>query len=81
LFRAELIQDCQVIYIAAVGGPAAAKIVKLGIHPVKLAAIVPIADIVAQLQSVIADAPPPWLAKVMGIEATDRFRFEREATG
>lgn len=81
LFRAELIQDCQVIYIAAVGGPAAAKIVKLGIHPIKLATIVPIAEVVAQLQSVIADAPPPWLAKVMGIEATDRFRFEREATG
>ncbi|MFA6162667.1 MAG: nitrogen fixation protein NifX [Methylobacter sp.] len=81
VFRAELIQDCQVLYIASVGGPAAAKIVKLGIHPMKLPGIETIADIVDQLQTVIAGTPPPWLAKVMGIEATDRFRFEREATG
>ncbi|MGZ8160244.1 MAG: nitrogen fixation protein NifX [Methylobacter sp.] len=81
VFRAELIQDCQVLYIASVGGPAAAKIVKLGIHPIKLSAIDPVAEIVGQLQNVIAGTPPPWLAKVMGIEANDRFRFEREATG
>jgi nitrogen fixation protein NifX len=81
VFRAELIQDCQVLYIASVGGPAAAKIVKLGIHPIKLSSIEPIAVVLDQLQSVIAGTPPPWLAKVMGIEASHRFRFEREATG
>lgn len=81
VFRAELIQDCQVLYIASVGGPAAAKIVKLGIHPIKLSAIDPIAVVLDQLQNVIAGTPPPWLAKVMGIEASDRFHFEREATG
>ena len=81
LYRAELIQDCQVLYMASVGGPAAAKIVKLGIHPIKLPSVESIADIIAQLQTVIAGTPPPWLAKVMGIEASDRFRFEREATG
>jgi len=81
VFRAELIKDCQVLYIASVGGPAAAKIVKLGIHPMKLPGIESIAAIIDQLQTVIAGTPPPWLAKVMGIEANDRFRFEREATG
>ncbi len=81
LFRAELIQDCQVLYIASVGGPAAAKIVKLGIHPMKLPGVETIADIISQLQTVIAGTPPPWLAKVMGIDASNRFRFEREATG
>ena len=81
LYRAELIQDCQVVYVASVGGPAAAKIVKLGIHPIKLAAIDPIAIVLGQLQSVIAYAPPPWLAKAMGVEASDRFKFERDATG
>jgi len=82
VFRAELIQDCQVLYVASVGGPAAAKIIKLGIHPMKLPATEAIADIIGQLQTVIAGTPPPWLAKVMGIDASDRFRFEREeATG
>jgi hypothetical protein len=64
-----------------VGGPAAAKIVKLGIHPMKLSGIESITGIIGQLQTVIAVTPPPWLAKVMGVEAGDRFRFEREATG
>ncbi len=81
LFRAELIQDCQVLYIASVGGPAAAKIVKLGIHPIKLSVIDPIVLVLDQLQNVIAGTPPPWLAKVMGIEASERFHFERGATG
>jgi nitrogen fixation protein NifX len=81
LYRAELIQDCQVIYMASVGGPAAAKIVKLGIHPIKLSGIEAIAEVIDQLHAVIAGTPPPWLAKVMGIEASDRFRFEREANG
>lgn len=80
-YRAELIKDCQVIYVASVGGPAAAKIVKLGIHPMKLASIETIATVIDQLQTVISGTPPPWLAKVMGIEASDRFRFGRGATG
>jgi len=81
VFRAELIQDCQVLYIASVGGPAAAKIVKMGIHPIKLSTIDPIAEVVDQLKSVIAGSPPPWLAKVMGVDAIERFRFEMEAAG
>ena len=80
LFRAELIEDCQVLYSASIGGPAAAKIVKLGIHPMKLPGIESIAETVGRLQTVIAGTPPPWLAKAMGIEAADRFRFKLEAT-
>jgi len=81
VFRAEQIQDCKVLYVASVGGPAAAKIVRLGIHPMKLAAVESLTDVIIQLQTVIAGTPPPWLAKAMGIEASERFRFEREATG
>jgi nitrogen fixation protein NifX len=78
IFRSELIQDCQVLYLVSVGGPAAAKIVKLGIHPIKLPAVVSIADMIAQLQQVLDGTPPPWLAKVMGISAEERVKFARE---
>ena len=81
VFRAEQLQDCKVLYVASIGGPAAAKVVKLGIHPMKLTEVEGIADITTQLQRVIAGTPPPWLAKAMGIEANERFRFEREAVG
>jgi nitrogen fixation protein NifX len=81
LFRSELIQDCQVLYLVSVGGPAAAKIVKLGIHPIKLPAVISIAEVLAELQRVLAAKPPPWLAKVMGINPEARFitREEEEA--
>jgi nitrogen fixation protein NifX len=81
LFRSELIQDCQVLYLVSVGGPAAAKIVKLGIHPIKLPVVTPIAEVLAELQRVLSDKPPPWLAKVMGINPEARFvaREEEEA--
>ncbi len=78
IFRSELIQDCQVLYLVSVGGPAAAKIIKLGIHPIKLPAVISIADVLAQLQQVLDGAPPPWLAKVMGISAENRVKFVRE---
>ena len=32
---------------------------------------------IAELQKVITDAPPPWLAKVMGHDEESRIRFER----
>ncbi len=77
-FRSELIGDCQVLYLVSVGGPAAAKIIKLGIHPIKLPDVVAIADVLAELQQVLTGTPPPWLAKVMGISAEDRVKFTRE---
>ena len=81
LYRAQLLDDCQVLYVASVGGPAAAKIVKQGIHPMKLSGHETLAETIAQLQTVIAGTPPPWLAKAMGIDPSERFKFEREATG
>lgn len=78
IFRAELIQDCKVLYLVSIGGPAAAKIIKLGIHPMKLSAVMPISEVLSQLQSVLAGTPPPWLAKVMGISAEDRVKFVLE---
>lgn len=77
LFRAQLIEDCQLLYVASVGGPAAAKIVKMGIHPVKIPGKGKISDIINELQQVL-NTPPPWLAKVMGFNAEDRVRFEME---
>ena len=80
-YRAELIQDCKVLYVVSVGGPAVAKIVKQGIHPIKLDEPHSLVDILSELQAVIADSPPPWLAKAMGVDASERFKFDRLATG
>ena len=79
-YRAGLISDCQVLYVASIGGPAAAKVVKLDIHPIKLPQGGSAREPIAELSGVLAEKAPPWLAKVMGHSADERVRFERDTT-
>jgi nitrogen fixation protein NifX len=67
-YRAEIIEDCQVLYIDAIGGRAAAKLVNKEVHPIKVPKTVAVGDILEQLQYVLSTSPPPWLAKSMGVE-------------
>ncbi|MCG6863135.1 MAG: dinitrogenase iron-molybdenum cofactor biosynthesis protein [Chromatiaceae bacterium] len=76
--RARLIADCQVLYVASIGGPAAAKVVKTGIHPIKDPKGGSSRERILALQEVLGDKAPPWLAKVMGWSPEERVRFERE---
>lgn len=75
--RSELINDCQIVYVQSIGGPAAAKVVRAGVHPVKFPRTGPARDALAKLQGTL-DAPPPWLAKLMGVEAASLARFAEE---
>jgi len=79
-YRASLINDCQVLLVASIGGPAAAKVVRAGVHPMKLPAGGNCREQLQELQQVIATSPPPWLAKAMGHSAEQRVRFERNQT-
>jgi nitrogen fixation protein NifX len=76
-FRADLIRDCQVLYVVSIGGPAAAKVVKAGIYPMKMNEGCPATDVLEKLQTVMKASPPPWLAKILGVSAEGRVRFER----
>lgn len=78
-YRAGLIADCQILYVASIGGPAAAKVVKAGVHPIKQPAVGSARDAVKSLTEILTTSPPPWLAKVMGQTPEQRVRFEREA--
>ena len=77
-YRASLIQDCQLLFIASIGGPAAAKVVRAGVHPVKKSQPGPARDEIAGLQQVIGKDAPPWLAKAMGQTPEERIRFAQE---
>jgi nitrogen fixation protein NifX len=77
-YRAELIKDCEVLYVVSIGGPAAAKVVKRDIHPIKLADGEAAAAVAQRLSGILATNPPPWLAKVMGKTPEERVLFERE---
>ncbi len=73
-FRVNLIKDCHVLYIVSIGGPAAAKVIKAGIYPMKVIEGGSARQILSDLQKVISTSPPPWLAKILGVEEGDRVK-------
>jgi nitrogen fixation protein NifX len=74
LFRANLIKDCQVLFVQSIGGPAAAKVIRADIYPIKVPEAVAAAEQLKDFQKVF-DAAPPWLAKALGKSPEERKRF------
>jgi nitrogen fixation protein NifX len=74
--RAKLIDDCQIVYVQSIGGPAVAKVVRANIHPVKVAEGGQARFTLQRLQAVL-DAPPPWLAKILGVEAKSLSKYSQ----
>lgn len=77
-FRAELIKDCQVLYVSSIGGPAAAKVIKAGVYPMKLSEESDARTVLARLQTILTGHPPPWLAKIIGVDAFPKRRFDED---
>lgn len=74
LFRVNLVKDCHVLFMQSVGGPAAAKIIRADIYPIKVPEVTDAVEQLKTFQSVF-DAPPPWMAKALGRSAEDSKRF------
>ena len=74
LWRAQLIGDCHVCYVVSIGGPAAAKVIRADIYPIKVPDGGPALEIIAQFQQAMANSPPPWLLKILGVAAEKRLR-------
>ena len=73
------IADCAIVYVAAIGGSAAARVVASKIHPVKVNQPEPIMDILDKLQDVLKGTPPPWLRKALerdGVASATSFEDE-----
>jgi nitrogen fixation protein NifX len=63
--KVDRLADCKIIFMTEIGGPSAARLVKKGIMPMKVKAVVPIEDSVRQLHETIMKSPPPWLKKAL----------------
>jgi nitrogen fixation protein NifX len=63
--RLEALAGCALVFVLAIGGPAAAQVVSRRIHPVKVPRPEPIGEILGRLQTMLAGTPPPWLRKVL----------------
>lgn len=76
-FRANIVKDCQVLYVVSVGGPAAAKIIRAGVYPMKKVEGGEAKEVIAGFQGMLSGTPPPWLAKILGISAEQRLKNYR----
>jgi nitrogen fixation protein NifX len=76
--KIEAIKDCAILYVAAIGGSAAARVVANKVHPIKVNEPEVITEILVRLQDVLKGAPPPWLRKAMlkGVEKDLNFDDE-----
>jgi nitrogen fixation protein NifX len=74
--RAKILADCAIVYTMQIGGPAAAKLVALKIHPMKTNAEVSLPETVAKFQEVLRGNPPPWLRKAMNKGQVRSFEDE-----
>ena len=63
--RSKLLAGCTIVYTMQIGGPAAAKLVALKIHPMKTNTEVSLKETVERLQEVLRNNPPPWLRKAL----------------
>jgi nitrogen fixation protein NifX len=74
LFRVNLIQDCHVLFVQSIGGPAAAKVIRASVYPIKVPEVIDAFEKLKEFQQVFA-AAPPWLAKALGKSPEERKRF------
>jgi len=76
--KLEAIQDCAILYVAAIGGSAAARVVAKNVHPIKVAETQAIDDSLQLLQKVLNGNPPPWIRKALNKGKERTFDFEDE---
>jgi nitrogen fixation protein NifX len=76
--KIEAIKDCAILYVAAIGGSGAARVVANNIHPMKVNEPEAIDDLLIKLGDVLKGAPPPWLRKALAKDKPRTFEFEEE---
>jgi nitrogen fixation protein NifX len=76
--KLEAIKDCAILYVSAIGGSGAARVVAKNIHPVKVAETETIENILMQLRKVLSGNPPPWLRKALNKGRVRELDFENE---
>ncbi|MEH2249459.1 nitrogen fixation protein NifX [Nostoc sp.] len=80
--KIEVLADCTIIYVLAIGGSAAARLIKKGVTPVKARSEEDeISQVLNKLVKTLKGNPPPWLRKALQQKPTNfADEVENEAT-
>lgn len=69
--RIKMLKECAIVYCTQIGGPAAARLVQSGIHPLKVLEGTLIVDELNRLNKLLLSKKiPPWLKKKVEVEAS-----------
>ncbi len=63
--KIEAVKDCAILYVAAIGGSGAARVVARNIHPIKVSQPEAIDDLLNKLRDMLKGNPPPFIRKAM----------------
>lgn len=64
--KVKALQNCTIVYVSAIGGSAAARLIHKNITPVKAeSGADEIEDVLGRLVQSIKGSPPPWLRKAL----------------
>jgi len=78
-FKVKALSGVNIMYCESIGGTAAAKVIRSGIHPMKVQEPTLIESVLNELVQMINGNPPPWIKRIMNIETTDDVRLARWA--
>lgn len=78
--KIEALADCTIVYVSAIGGSAAARLIRKKVTPVKSSSDEEkITDILDNLVKTLNGNPPPWLRKIIQQESQPKnFDLEEE---
>lgn len=73
--KIDALSGCSLLFVRAIGGPAAARVVRSRVHPIKLPAPEPIPAVLERVRTMLAGNPPPWLRKALRDSEAGPERF------
>jgi len=63
--KLDAIKHCAIVYVAAIGGSGAARVISRNVLPVKVREPETIEALLGKLQAVLNGTPPPWMRKIL----------------
>lgn len=80
-FRVRALKGVNIMYSESIGGTAAAKVIRAGIHPMKVNEPTLIKDVLNNLVTMINGNPPPWVKRIIQMQTEHDVRQDRWAEG
>ncbi|WP_019499562.1 nitrogen fixation protein NifX [Pseudanabaena sp. PCC 6802] len=77
--KLEALAGCTIVYVSAIGGSAAARLINKRITPIKAPSENDrITDVLDKMVQTLKGSPPPWLRKALQQQKTSNFEEELE---